>query len=124
MNSSYCSSSADCLVQTFLKAQTRLAEGPTYDPRTDQLYWVDITGNAVYWTDYTTAITDKAETKIHRVSLNHSPGVIGLTETPGKFIIGAKRGFGVLDLRDCKGGESVEVEYLKVLHDTTGEDAK
>lgn len=50
------------------------------------------------------------------MSVNDPVGVIGLTQTPGKFIAGAKRGVGFIDLREAKDGDKVDIEYHKVVH--------
>ncbi|KAF5094241.1 hypothetical protein D0Z00_003631 [Geotrichum galactomycetum] len=93
---------------TFIASKNRLAEGPTYDPRTHRLYWVDITNNQINWIEY-----DEPE-NIHRVKTNHSVGVIALTSTPNKLLVGAKLGFGFVDLTTPV--EAVEIDYVLKVH--------
>lgn len=93
---------------TFIASKNRLAEGPTYDSRTNCLYWVDITNNQVNWIDY----DDPAV--IHRIKTNHPVGVLALTSTPNKFLVGAKLGFGFLDLANSV--ESAEIDYVLKIH--------
>lgn len=50
-------------------------------------------------------------------------GVLGLTKTPGVFVVGAKKGFGIIDLRALKSGDVAEIEYKKIVH-TSEEDLK
>lgn len=104
--------------ETFIKSKNRLAEGPTYDTRIDHLFWVDITGRQINWISYTNPDT------IFRVNVNHPIGVIALTSTPKKLLVGAKLGFGLIDLTDAKGdAENVQVKYIHKIH-TSSEDSE
>lgn len=93
---------------TFIASKNRLAEGPTYDARTHRFYWVDITNNQINWIEY-----DDPET-IHRVKTNHPVGVIALTSQPNKLLVGAKLGFGFVDLTTPI--ETAEIDYVLKVH--------
>lgn len=98
----------------FLSPHARLTEGPIFDKRNNILACVDIAGRKVHWWDYTAEDVDKS----HKwVSTDSCVSVLGLTNTPLKYIAAVELGFATIDLTSAAGnGEQIQVEYLHQTH--------
>lgn len=84
-----------------------MAEGPTYDSRTDKLYWLDIEQKRVYFSHsrlepFFNSLKNSSSSfspSFSFVSIPETVSVLGLTKIPNVFIVGAKHGYATLDLR-------------------------
>lgn len=80
--------------------------------------WLDIIGEKIHWVDYS-AGSDEEIAKTHKwVSTGTAVGVIGLTETPLKYVAAVREGYAEFDLTSAKGeGELVKGKLLKRIHE-------
>ncbi|VVT46685.1 uncharacterized protein SAPINGB_P001336 [Magnusiomyces paraingens] len=114
----------------FILCNCKLAEGPTYDYRTNTLFWLDIERKRVYWADFVQPSESDLEPidQFYFVVVPESVTVLGLTDTPGIFVVGAKRGYAKLDLtKEIKLSKTpeyvkrhigdVNIKYIEVVHE-------
>jgi len=76
-------------VEVILEAHAAVAEGPTWDERTQRLIWVDIMANAVH-------AYDPAHDRDQSVDVGQPVGAAGLREAGG-LVLALRDGFGLLD---------------------------
>ena len=65
----------------------QLGECPTWDPRTGHIYWIDIDGRAVHRLHVSSGGEET-------ITLDARPGSIGMTETPGRFVMAMEHEIG------------------------------
>lgn len=96
------------------------------------MYWIDIQQKRVYWSNSLNPSSAEPSSFFSYITASDVIGVLGLTKTPGVLVVGAKRGFAKLDLRNVKAnssdnvdvvGEIVQLEYICVVHDHEKDDS-
>ncbi|ODV90665.1 hypothetical protein CANCADRAFT_2396 [Tortispora caseinolytica NRRL Y-17796] len=96
------------MANIFVTPHCNLSESPIYDDRNNSFAWVDIPGLRAYYMpnmdDPSTYLTHEIKEKI---------GVLKLTNKPGIYISGAKRGIAMIDLMAA----NPELQYLKYFYE-------